>query len=85
MISFGVVSIGTAFIHNFGQLVATRVFLGLAEGGTLVSLKSPSSFAIVDMHRNCKSGLVYIMTRVNSFFCARVRDSLSHSSTEDRN
>ena len=37
VISFGVVSIGTAFIHNFGHLVATRIFLGLAEGGTLVS------------------------------------------------
>lgn len=34
---FGIVSIATAFIHNFAGLIVTRVFLGMAEGGTLVS------------------------------------------------
>ncbi len=36
MTAFGVVSIGTAFVKSFAGLVVTRVFLGLAEGGTLV-------------------------------------------------
>jgi MFS family permease len=33
VIVFGVVSIATAFIHTLGGVIATRVFLGLAEGG----------------------------------------------------
>ena len=36
IICFGSVTIGTAFVHNFGQLIATRILLGIAEGGTLV-------------------------------------------------
>src|ERR1700748_355472 len=36
VIFFGVISLGTAFIHTYGQLIATRVLLGIAEGGTLV-------------------------------------------------
>ena len=32
---FGVVTIGTAFIQNFGGLVATRIMLGVSEGGLL--------------------------------------------------
>ncbi|KAF8075137.1 MFS general substrate transporter [Lyophyllum atratum] len=36
--AFGVVSIGTAFIKSYAGLVVTRVFLGLAEGGTLSGL-----------------------------------------------
>ncbi|RDB15353.1 putative transporter C11D3.18C [Hypsizygus marmoreus] len=36
--SFGVVSIGTAFIKSYSSLIVTRVFLGLAEGGTLSGL-----------------------------------------------
>lgn len=39
VVAFGAVSLGTAFIHNFGQLVVTRLLLGLAEGGTLVELQ----------------------------------------------
>ncbi|KAG6831613.1 hypothetical protein H0H87_004675 [Tephrocybe sp. NHM501043] len=35
--AFGVVSISTAFIKSYAGLIVTRVFLGLAEGGTLVS------------------------------------------------
>ncbi|KAF9048338.1 MFS general substrate transporter [Hymenopellis radicata] len=35
---FGAVSIGSAFIHTFGELLVTRVFLGIAEGGTLSGL-----------------------------------------------
>jgi MFS family permease len=34
--SFGAVSIGTAFVTSYSGLIVTRVFLGLAEGGTLV-------------------------------------------------
>lgn len=34
--SFGAVAIGTAFIKSYAGLIVTRVFLGLAEGGTLV-------------------------------------------------
>lgn len=34
--SFGIVAIGTAFVKSYGGLIATRVFLGIAEGGTLV-------------------------------------------------
>ncbi|KAF9466151.1 MFS general substrate transporter [Collybia nuda] len=36
--SFGVVSIGTAFVKSYTGLIVTRVFLGLAEGGTLSGL-----------------------------------------------
>ncbi|KAK7062528.1 hypothetical protein VNI00_000016 [Paramarasmius palmivorus] len=35
VIVFGVVAIGTAFVTSYGGLIATRVFLGAAEGGTL--------------------------------------------------
>ncbi|KAJ6519085.1 MFS general substrate transporter [Mycena sanguinolenta] len=35
---FGVVSIATAFVTSYGGLIATRVFLGMAEGGTLSGL-----------------------------------------------
>ncbi|KDR80782.1 hypothetical protein GALMADRAFT_241222 [Galerina marginata CBS 339.88] len=38
VISFGVVAIGSAFVQSFGGLIATRVLLGLAEGGTLSGL-----------------------------------------------
>lgn len=33
---FGIVSIGTAFVKSYNGLIITRVFLGIAEGGTLV-------------------------------------------------
>ncbi|KAJ7334300.1 MFS general substrate transporter [Mycena albidolilacea] len=35
---FGVVSIATAFVKSYSGLIATRVFLGMAEGGTLSGL-----------------------------------------------
>ncbi|KAF8523418.1 major facilitator superfamily domain-containing protein [Gautieria morchelliformis] len=35
VIAFGVVSMSSAFVHNFAGLIATRVFLGFAEGGLL--------------------------------------------------
>ncbi|KAF7308966.1 putative transporter C11D3.18C [Mycena kentingensis (nom. inval.)] len=38
VVAFGVVSIATAFVKNFGGLMVTRVFLGMAEGGTLAGL-----------------------------------------------
>jgi len=38
VIAFGVVTIGTAFIRNYRDLLITRVFLGIAEGGTLSGL-----------------------------------------------
>ena len=34
---FGIVSISTAFVKTYGGFIVNRVFLGLAEGGTLVS------------------------------------------------
>lgn len=36
--AFGIVSIGTAFVKSYTGLIITRVFLGLAEGGTLSGL-----------------------------------------------
>jgi MFS family permease len=36
--SFGAVSLGSAFIKSYQGLLVTRVFLGLAEGGTLSGL-----------------------------------------------
>ncbi|EEB90290.1 hypothetical protein MPER_11519 [Moniliophthora perniciosa FA553] len=36
--AFGLVSIGTAFVTSYGGLIVTRVFLGIAEGGTLSGL-----------------------------------------------
>ncbi|THU98273.1 MFS general substrate transporter [Dendrothele bispora CBS 962.96] len=36
--SFGIVSIGTAFVQSYGGLIATRIFLGICEGGTLSGL-----------------------------------------------
>ncbi|RXW23316.1 hypothetical protein EST38_g2554 [Candolleomyces aberdarensis] len=35
VVGFGLVSVCSAFLHNFSGLIATRVFLGLTEGGTL--------------------------------------------------
>ncbi|ESK81599.1 hypothetical protein Moror_11132 [Moniliophthora roreri MCA 2997] len=35
---FGLVVIGTAFVTSYGGLIMTRVFLGIAEGGTLLGL-----------------------------------------------
>ncbi|KAK1232371.1 hypothetical protein PQX77_004493 [Marasmius sp. AFHP31] len=36
--TFGLVAIGTAFVTTYGGLLVTRVFLGMAEGGTLSGL-----------------------------------------------
>jgi len=38
IIAFGLVALGSTFMKNFAGLIATRVFLGLAEGGTLAGL-----------------------------------------------
>ncbi|KAK7025159.1 putative transporter C11D3.18C [Favolaschia claudopus] len=35
---FGIISIATAFVKSYSGLIASRVFLGMAEGGTLVCL-----------------------------------------------
>lgn len=43
VIGFGVVSIGAAFVHSMAGLIATRVFLGLTEGGTLVRFENASA------------------------------------------
>lgn len=37
VIAFGAVALGSAFMKTYGQMIVTRVFLGIAEGGTLVS------------------------------------------------
>jgi MFS family permease len=37
VIGFGVVSLASAFLRNFTGLIISRIFLGLTEGGTLVS------------------------------------------------
>ncbi|GAA6011294.1 hypothetical protein JCM10207_008289 [Rhodosporidiobolus poonsookiae] len=34
-VAFGVVTIGSAFIHNFGEFLAVRIFLGIVEGGVI--------------------------------------------------
>jgi len=36
--AFGIISISTAFVTSYSGLIATRVFLGMAEGGTLSGL-----------------------------------------------
>ncbi|GAA5942570.1 uncharacterized protein JCM15063_000038 [Sporobolomyces koalae] len=38
IVLFGAVCLATGFIHNFGQFVAVRILLGLAEGGVLPAL-----------------------------------------------
>ncbi|KAI5862941.1 MFS general substrate transporter [Durotheca rogersii] len=38
VVGFGVVSIATAFVHNFEQLCALRALLGVFEGGTMPGL-----------------------------------------------
>ncbi|KAF6746647.1 major facilitator superfamily domain-containing protein [Ephemerocybe angulata] len=38
VIGFGVITLASAFLHSFAGLVVNRVFLGLAEGGTLSGL-----------------------------------------------
>ncbi|TEB22549.1 MFS general substrate transporter [Coprinellus micaceus] len=38
VIGFGLVSLFSAFLHNNAGLIASRVFLGLTEGGTLAGL-----------------------------------------------
>ncbi|KAF5319115.1 hypothetical protein D9611_014104 [Ephemerocybe angulata] len=35
VIGFGVISLASAFLHNYAGLLASRIFLGLTEGGTL--------------------------------------------------
>jgi MFS family permease len=35
VVGFGVVSVGTAFVRTYEQLVGVRVLLGIFEGGTL--------------------------------------------------
>lgn len=37
MIGFGTPSLATAFVHNFGELVACRVLVGVFESGFLAS------------------------------------------------
>lgn len=36
IVAFGIITIGTAFIKSYQGLIITRVFLGIAEGGTSV-------------------------------------------------
>lgn len=38
VIAFGAVALGSAFMKTYAELIVTRVFLGLAEGGTLAGL-----------------------------------------------
>jgi MFS family permease len=64
--SFGAVSIATAFITSYSGLIVTRVFLGLAEGGTLVCT-SKVSIQIQVINRVLQSGLAYILSRVRDF------------------
>ncbi|PPQ78694.1 hypothetical protein CVT25_010715 [Psilocybe cyanescens] len=65
VISFGAVAIGSAFVKSFGSLLATRVLLGLAEGGTLVSLMAIGILIAQELAHalHTKSGLVYILAR----------------------
>ena len=62
--SFGIVSIGTAFVKSYAGLLVIRVFLGLAEGGTLVC---DIGWRIRDLCANLyQSGLTYILSRVST-------------------
>ena len=63
VIGFGLVSLASAFLHNMGGLLASRVFLGLTEGGTLVRNPHLLSVRSADVFV-CQSGLVYIISRV---------------------
>jgi len=38
VLAFGIIAIASAFVKSFGALLATRVLLGFAEGGTLSGL-----------------------------------------------
>ncbi|KAL0961512.1 hypothetical protein HGRIS_006452 [Hohenbuehelia grisea] len=38
IVAFGICTLATAFVTSFGGLVATRIFLGIAESGTLPGL-----------------------------------------------
>ncbi|KAF7308910.1 MFS general substrate transporter [Mycena kentingensis (nom. inval.)] len=38
VVGFGVTTLGTAFVKNYGQLVVTRAFLGICEAGNLAGL-----------------------------------------------
>lgn len=73
VISFGAVAIGSAFVKSFGSLLATRVLLGLAEGGTLVSLMAIGILIAQELAHalHTKSGLVYILARVSQINISR--------------
>ncbi|KAJ8482686.1 hypothetical protein ONZ45_g14862 [Pleurotus djamor] len=64
--AFGIVSIGTAFVQSFTGLIVSRVFLGIAEGGTLVRSQIRCWFILEMLTRRTlanKPGLTYILSR----------------------
>lgn len=38
VVGFGVITIATAFVHNFGQFLAVRILLGCFEGGVIPAI-----------------------------------------------
>lgn len=77
---FGIITISTAFVKSYSGLIATRVFLGIAEGGTLVR---PISMILCNLALSC-IGLVrphiyriarmsfalvgFVLTKMNKYY-----------------
>ncbi len=61
VIAFGAVALGSAFVRTYKELIVTRVFLGIAEGGTLVGLRLVADLAVLI---GPQAGLVYTLARV---------------------
>lgn len=65
MFSFGVVSIGTAFVKSFSSLCIARAFLGIAEGGTMPVSPPPPLPRCLQYFR-CK--YIYVLFQGIAFF-----------------
>ncbi|KAK7056452.1 hypothetical protein VNI00_003007 [Paramarasmius palmivorus] len=63
VVTFGATAIGTAFVTTYGGLIVSRVFLGMAEGGTLRVGPEPINASIHDLKSSigiitCGIGLI---------------------------
>ena len=65
VLAFGAVALGSAFMRSYKELIVTRVFLGIAEGGTLVGPRLTAGLAMLI---GLQAGLVYTLARVRRFF-----------------
>jgi MFS family permease len=61
VVCFGLVSIGTAFVRSFAGLATARVFLGIAEGGTMPGL----SFFLSTFYKREE-----LLLRIGLYFCS---------------